>query len=113
MAPLPRPPAGAPPAPAGCALDVAPPAARGSRFYVGRRGEGVWVGDGAGVRRLGGGAAPAAWRGAPPRRLALAAALLEDATGAPAPRERVEDVAERLLLDLPAHAFVLTDADLR
>jgi hypothetical protein len=44
--------------------------------------------------------------------LELAAALLEDATGSRPARARVEEVVDALLLDLPAHAFVLTDTDL-
>ncbi len=112
MAVHPVPPAGARSAPAGCPLDVAPPPQGASRYYVGRRGEGVWVVDHRGVRPLTEGLAPPAWRGERRRRLALAVALLEDATGRPAARPRAEEVADALLLDLPAHAFVLTDADL-
>ncbi len=109
MAGAPFPPAGAHRAPAGCALDVAPPLDGATRYYVGRRGDGVWVVDRAGARSV---VEHAAWRGERGRRHVLAAALLEDAAAAPADPARVAQVADGRLLDLPAHAFVLTDADL-
>ncbi len=116
MAVHPVPPAGARSAPAGCPLDVAPPPQGASRYYVGRRREGVWVVDGPGVRRLphaGRWSRQAfAWRDDRRGMLELAAALLEDATGTRPARARAEEVADALLLDLPAHAFVLTDTDL-